>query len=78
MAGSVREWVVDFPDPDYYATMAAVDPRPPDGPTEVPGKSVRGGYTDSGPTIVFRNYESLDTSGSIGVRCVYDQLPPPG
>jgi iron(II)-dependent oxidoreductase len=78
MAGSVSEWVVDFPDPDYYATMAAVDPRPPDGPTEVPGKSMRGGWTDSGPYIIYRQYLDDAGTGSVGVRCVYDQLPPPG
>jgi len=73
MGGNVREWVVDYYDPDYYQSSPVDNPT---GPERAKWRVVRGGGWFSGPTCQsVHGRNALPGSWvdfNIGFRCARD------
>ncbi len=76
MVGNVQQWVADWYDPGFYATLALDRPTPdPIGPPVGRERVLRGGgfgmISESGLTVSFRSrFRPNGTSAEVGFRCV--------
>lgn len=80
MSANVKEWILDWFDPDYYANSPEVDPQGPESGTE---KSVRGGKVvlqryHEPPKAAPRITKEFGYEGHpyVGFRCVVNEDKP--